>query len=281
MDIKILKLVAVLFNFSLLIGCTKDFKETNTNPATYSATDFDPNYLLSSAQLQSVGVAGETIRGNFIYSSTLIQGMSSVLDFWVGDKYLLNEQYTGANFEAAYPNQIKNIVDLIQLTKDKPEFKNLYQISRITKALIFQKITDLYGDIPYFDAGRGYYDNKYFPSYDPQQKIYEDLLKEVDEAVSALDVDADKPSGDLFYNGDIEKWKKFGNTLLLRIAMRLTKVDPSTAQTYVNKVQGKTMQSNEDNAFIQHEASGPITENKNTRTLNGDEGPDFYYIKWS
>jgi hypothetical protein len=267
----------------LSLGCTKDFKKINTDPIAYSGDNFNPNYLLTSAQLNYTGISsvGDAIRSNFIYSATLIQGMSSVLDFWAGDKYLLNEQYAGAYFEGSYQNQIKYIVDLIETTKDNPKYKNLYQISRIMKALIFQRVTDLYGDVPYFEAGKGFYTNNYFVSYDPQEKIYEDLLKEVDEAVAALDVNADKPSGDAFYKGDIEKWKRFGNTLLLRIAMRLTKVNPTISESYAKKVQGKTMQSNADNAFLVHQDLGNDVMNRNTRVLNGDSGPDYYYVKWS
>lgn len=286
MKIKILKL-SFLFLLSsiLMISCTKNFDEINTNPASYSQSNFDPNYVLTTAQLNYTGsqdFSYETWRGNLIYCATMMQGLSTVIGYWAGDKYLLNAGYTSAYWDKAYPDQVKGIVDLVEFTKGKTDHKNLYQIARIMKALILERTTDLYGDIPYTGAGQGYYTNNFFPVYDKQQDIYTDLLKEVDEATTALDDAADKPAGDVFYNGDIEKWKRFGNSLLLRMAMRLTKVDPATAKTYITKVVGKTMTSNDDNAFVKHDATGGRTTiNRNSQVLLGDGGQEHYYVKWS
>ena len=281
MKISISKPFALLLVTAVILSaCTKNFDSINTNPASYSQTNFDPNYLLTTAQLTYTGSTDfsyETWRANLIYSSTMMQGLSSVVGYWAGDKYLLNEAYTAAYWQVAYPEQVKPIVDLVQFTKDKPERKNLYQIARIMKALILQRITDLYGDIPYFGAGQGYYTNNFFPVYDKQELIYADLLKEVDEAVNALDESADIPEGDVFYNGNIGKWKRFGNTLLLRMAMRLTKADAATAQSYVAKVQGKTMAGNADNAFVIHDETGSRTTiNRNSQVLIGDGGQEHY-----
>lgn len=286
MKLSISKPIAFLLGSAIILSaCTKNFEKINTNPASYSQSNFDPNYLLTTAQLTYTGSTDfsyETWRGNLIYASTMMQGLSSVMGYWAGDKYLLNEGYTAAYWQVAFPEQVKPIVDLVQFTKDKPEHKNLYQISRLMKAMILERITDLYGDIPYFGAGQGYYTNNFFPVYDKQELIYDDLLKEVDEAVNALDEGADKPGGDVYYNGDIATWKKFGNTLLLRIAMRLTKVNPDKAKTYVTKVQGKTMQSNADNAKVMHDATGSRTTiNRNSQVLIGDGGQENYYVKWS
>lgn len=277
--------VIVIAASLLAQGCTKKFDEINTNPLTSSAANFDPNYLLTTSQLTYTGSTDfsyETWRANLIYAATMVQGLATVVGYWVGDKYLLNEGYTAAYWQVAYPEQVKPIVELVQFTKDKPQYKNLYQISRIMKAMIFQRITDLYGDVPYFEAGLGYYSGNFFPKYDKQEDIYADLLKEVEEATNALDPAGDRPAGDIYYKGDIEKWQRFGNSLLLRIAMRLVKVDPNTAQTYATKVQGKTFTSNDDNAFVKHDATGGRTTiNRNSQVLIGDGGQEHYYVKWS
>ncbi|WP_428330269.1 SusD/RagB family nutrient-binding outer membrane lipoprotein [Mucilaginibacter sp.] len=276
-------------------GCRKDFEKINTNPATYNQSNFDPNYVLTSAQLGYSGSSDfsyDTWRANLIYCSTMMQGFSSVIGYWAGDKYLLNSGYTAAYWgfsggtatggDGAYPEQVRPIVDVVQSTAGKPQYKNLHQIARIMKALIFERITDLYGDVPYFQAGLGYYDKTYFPAYDKQQAIYADLLKEVSDATSQLDPNGDKPAGDSYYKGDIGKWKRFGNTLLLRIAMRLSKVDPATAKTYVAKVVGNTMADNSDDAYLLGDASGGRTTiNRNSQILLGDGGQENYYTRWS
>jgi len=284
------KYTTVAFTALLLSsGCTKEFDDINTNPSTYTQSSFDANYLLTTAQLGYTGssdFAYDTWRANLIYSSTMVQGLSTVVSYWAGDKYLLNEAYTaaywGGTTVGAYVEQVKPITDMVQFTADKPKYKNLHQVGRIMRALIMERLTDLYGDVPYSQAGQGYYTGVITPKYDKQQEIYADLLKEVEEATAALDPAADIPTGDVYYRGNIDQWKRFGNTLLLRMAMRLTKADAATAQAYATKVQGKTMQSNTDNAFVTHDISGArVTQNRNSQVLLGDGGQENYYVKWS
>ena len=288
---RLLPLPTALAVAALLLSssCTKNFDEINTNPSTYSQTTFDANYLLTTAQLGYSGSADfayDTWRANLIYSSTLVQGLSTVVSYWAGDKYLLNENYTaaywGGTTVGAYVEQVKPITDLVASTEGKVPYKNLHQVGRLMRALIMERLTDLYGDVPYSEAGQGYYKGIITPKYDKQQDIYADLLKEVDEATAALDPAADIPTGDVFFKGNIAQWQRFGNTLMLRIAMRLTKVDPDKAKTYATKVQGKTMQSNADNAYILGDVAGArVTQNRNSQILLGDGGQENYYVKWS
>lgn len=287
MKIKKLNILAFLLLTGTLsnTSCTKDFVAINTDPIAYGATNFDPNFVLSTAQLTytgSIDFAYETWRTNLIYSGTMMQGLSTVISYWAGDKYLLTPWYTSAYWERAYDEQVKPAVDLVEFTRSNDKYKNVHQVARIWKALIFARITDLYGDVPYSEAGMGYYSKKLSTKYDKQQDIYMDLLKEVEEATNALNPEADKITGDIIYNGDLDKWKRFGNSLILRLAMRLTKVDENTAKTYATKVIGKTFASNADNAFVQHDESGArVTQNRNSQVLVGDGGSEHYYVKWS
>ena len=106
--------------------------------------------------------------------------------FYYGDKYLNNIGAMGETFQDNYTIAVQPVVELYQLTANKPQYRNLHQMARIMKAMIFQQLTDLYGDIPYFQAGLGYYDRIYTPVYDKQQVIYTDLLKEVSQATDSL-----------------------------------------------------------------------------------------------
>lgn len=281
--------LAVLIGILISSACTKDFKEINTNPVAYGPTSFDPNYLLTSAQLNytgSIDFAYDTWRGNLIYGSTMMQGFSTVVSYWAGDKYMLNEGYTaaywGTNAVGAYIEQVRPVVDVIESTRNNPKYENVHQVARIWRAVIMSRITDLYGDVPYSEAGQGYYKSFFTPKYDKQQEIYTNLLKEVEEATNALNTGGDNVTGDIIYKGNIDKWKRFGNTLLLRLAMRLTKVDELTAKAYAQKTVGKTMTDNADNAFITHDVSGSrVTQNRNSQVLLGDGGQENYYTKWS
>ncbi len=265
-------------------SCTKDFVEINTNPIAYSSNNFNPNFVLTTAQLTYAGstdFAYDTWRANLIYSSTMIQGLAALSSYWAGDKYMLTPWYTSAYWERAYDEQIKRIVDVVESTRGKEEYNNVHQVARIWKALAFERITDLYGDVPYSEAGMGYYSSILYPKFDSQQFIYQDILKELDEAVVALDASGDALTGDLVYAGDINKWKRFGYTLMLRAAMRLTKVDETTARTYVEKALNNTFQGNDDNAKIIHDITGGReTQNRNSQTFL-DGGQEHYYVRWS
>ncbi|PST84407.1 SusD/RagB family nutrient-binding outer membrane lipoprotein [Pedobacter yulinensis] len=280
----IYRFLAVALSTSLFLSaCTKDFAKLNTDPVSYGPGNFDPNYLLTTSQLTYTGsfdFSYETWRSNLIYCSTMVQGLSTVIGYWAGDKYLLNADYTASYWAVAYPEQVKPVVDLVKLTEGKEQYANLHQIARIMRALILQRISDIYGDVPYSEAGLGYYGKTYFPKYDKQEAIYKDILNEYEDAANKLDPAKDKPSGDAYLGGDIAKWKRFGYTLMLRAAMRLSKADENTAKAYVAKAIGKTMTSNADNALLAHDASGGRpTVNRNAQVLLGS--PEADNVKWS
>ena len=276
---KLLSITKYIFIAALLLifaSCKKDLLKTNTDPNSVSVDQFDPNNILTATQLYYTGSTDNAIE----VEETEIQGAGCFIQHWAstsgyyfGDKYLFSPGGWGSFFDHAYTYGVKNAVDLYTTTTGKPQYANLHQIARIMKALVFERITDVYGDVPYFDAGQAYHKSDYFPKYDMQKDIYTDLLKEVEQATDSLDENADKPVGDMFYSqasDQIAEWKKFGNTLLLRMAMRLTKVDPAAAQAYVNKVQGLTMTSNDDNAIVPHGTNDPLTINRIYRGIGED-----------
>ena len=273
----------------LTTSCTKNFDKINTDPTAFSATNFDPNYLLTTAQLDYTGsqdFSYDTWRADLIYCSDMIQGTATSIGYWAGDKYLSNPEYLAAYWQSdngadgAYSEQVKPIVDMVTTTTGEAQYNNLHQIGRLMKALIFERITDLYGDVPYSQAGEGYYGKVLFPVYDKQQAIYTNLISEIEDATSKLNPSGDIPTGDAFYHGNIAEWQKFGNSLLLRVAMRLSKVDPATAKTVIATIVGKTFTSNSDDAILVHDATGGRpTVNRVNQVLQG--GPENTYVKWS
>src|SRR5258708_39254240 len=89
--------------------------------------------------------------------------------------------------------------------------------------------TDIWGDTPYFKAASGTGENA---PYDKRELIYKDMLKELKEAAAGLLTSNPKQQAgqDYVYNDDISKWKKFANSLRLRVAMRITQADDATAK---------------------------------------------------
>lgn len=268
-------LTIVLFIFS---ACTDGFEDLNTDKNKVNADSYVPVYNLTRAQLEFSGnndFSYETWRVNIIYCSMMMQQLANA-SWYAGDKYQQNDGWAASYFDVAYNDQVKYVVDLIEVTKDKPQYANLHEIGRIMKVMIFHRLTDLYGEIPYSEAGYGFYSRTFTPKYESQDAIYADMLKELEEAAATLSVSGDKPgAGDLIYGGKadpITQWKKLAYSLMLRLGMRLTKIAPADAQSWVEKaVAGGVFTSNDDNAFILHDNSGGrATVNRNSNILGGE-----------
>ena len=254
----------VLCLFVILTGCDKKLEEINIDPTKITPQDMEFNYLFTSAELYTAGNASGYSIGIFesslSYSSTMMQHLSSTSPFeWYGDKYIYDGGFNGAFWVSQYSSSIRTIVAVIENTRQDEKKRNLYNISRILKAFLFQRITDMYGDIPYFEAGLGFISGSTTPKYDSQKVIYDHLLSELEDAAQKLDSMAENTVGnaDLFYGGDVTKWKRFAYSEMLRLAMRMSKVDPASAKKWSEKaVTGGVMKSNDDNAICPHEAKG-------------------------
>lgn len=261
----LLKYILVLCVTAGLTSCEKDFEEINTNPNASTKANVD--YLFTQSLLEGNYVYDR----NYFYTAYLGCGMyvqhfatyKDVAASGVGDKYGVNDFYQGFYFRFIYTNAINNLTEAIRAA-EAPDRINKRSAARIWRVLLMQRITDIYGDVPYKDAAKGFTDRIYTPAYDPQAEIYADLLKELDEAIKAFD--ASKPTfgnADLIYKGNIDQWKKFGYSLMLRVAMRLTKIDAAKAREWATKaIQGGVILLPEDNAVIKY-ANGPQVYNNN------------------
>jgi hypothetical protein len=254
----------------LLVSCDEGFDELNTNPA--ELTSLDPTFQLNFAIIQSAPGYN-----NLTYETTIVRQMITPF-VGVGTGANLNQDNRGAtqgNWQSGYRNVVKNLVDGIEALKDDPNKTNLRSILRIWKAHAFMVLTDTYGEIPYFESGKASLEGAGFPGYDPQDAIYDDILKELAEASAALDPSKDKINQEVMYSGDVLAWKRLGYSLLLRAAMRLSKVNPEKARTFAGQAAGGgLMTSNMDNAVVRHNAD---FRNGVGTNLNGGQAP-FYYL---
>lgn len=259
------RIILFLCIVSLAGSCTKNFEQLNTNPNAVVSPDIN-NYFTFAIALAN-GRQNENYFTVLQLTEPFIQHFAS-LDAWIGDKYLYSD-LTSAAYWRLYVSPvgsgaIKELTQIIALTQKDPNLINKRNAARILRVYSMHRITDLYGDVPYFDAGAALTKGVLKPKYDKQQDIYADMLKELDESASQMDTS--KPfygNADVLYNGDISKWKKFAYSLMLRLAMRLTKVDPAMAKTWATKaIAGGVFQTNDDMAVLKHE-EGPISVNQN------------------
>lgn len=266
------KIINYIFLVSILVytsACDNNFDELNINKT--SATSIDPAFQLNSA---IVGSAYPN--GTLVYDIGVVQQIispnSGVL---TGANYNQdNRTSTQEVWQSYYRNVIKNTKDVISKIQDDPSRTNLLQMTRIIQAFAFMILTDEYGSIPYFEGGVGYSEQIYFPVYDSQEVIYGDIIKELTEATTSLNLSGKVETADILYGGDLDKWKSFGYSLLLRAGMRLSKVDAARAQTIVQAAfQGGVILSNSGNAKIAHD---PNYTNPMGNLLNATEASNFY-----
>lgn len=264
--------VALLTLLILASSCDKDFEEINTNPVQPSS--MNPVYLFSTAQLNS-GFANQTINYDMAIIQHVMNPFAGVLAG--GNVNILNADQAVGVWNQYYNEVVKRLVDVLHSTESQPNRSNLYHMARIWKCHAFMVLTDAYGDIPYKEAGLGYLTGNFFPVYDPQSEIYDSILQTLTESTTALDASGTIETGDLFYGGDIEKWKKLGNSLLLRAAMRLVKVDPEKAKTFaVRAINAGLMASNSDNCYMRYSTTFNNPYNGYT---NGSEKANIYLSK--
>ncbi|MBV6428930.1 MAG: hypothetical protein KIPDCIKN_03467 [Haliscomenobacter sp.] len=262
-------------------GCDKDFIEVNTNP--YAVNDLDPALLLAGAQRTHLGdwETEHTIVQQFVnpFNSGATQGHNFNADI---------DNFNNGKWDASYPGAIKNMIQALAILGENTERVNLRSILRIWKAQAFMSLVDHHADIPYFDAGQAYLKGSeyFYPKYDDDAAIYADLEKELKEAVAALNPNGDYVATDLFFgdrgsfktgtaSAQVAKWKKLGNSLLLRLGMRYSKVDPNKAKAIVSEAfSGGVMQSNDDNAYVKYDGT-LFTNAANGNLVNNN--PYFYY----
>lgn len=271
-----------LLSTLLVTGCTKKFDDINTDPTKASAANFDANLLLPSGELGYVdAISGYA--GPILFQSMWTQTFASAIFpgyYSGGDKYVQGGSflsYQGRTWESAYKSA-GYLREIQNLTKDKPEWSNLSGISVIAEVLNIEAITDVYGDVPYSQALQAKSGISQ-PVYDKQQDIYSQMLSKLDSVIPTLDASKAIPTNDVLpYKGNIAQWKKFGYSLMLRMAMRLTKVDPATAKTWAEKAYaGGTFASNADNAYVVFDNSHGFS-NANSRSLTTAE--DYSEVKW-
>ena len=266
-----------IFKYTFLLGvllslhtsCDQDFDEVNTSKT--GALAIDPAFQLNSAIINT-SFPGSTLNYEVGIVQQIISPNSGVL---TGANYNQdNRAATDDLWQAYYRNVIRNTRDIISATADVPERSNLMHMARILQAYAFMVLTDTYGDIPYTEGGNGYLDKVFFPVYDAQQDIYPQIVQELQEASAGLNASGKIEAADILYGGDVDKWKKFANSILLRAGMRLSKVDPGQAQQIVgNALAAGVIMSNADNAVMRHDEN---YLNPMGNTLNSTEAANFY-----
>jgi len=248
-----------IFNTSSLIvllllvnSCTDDFKELNTPPNLITDELITPELLLTAVQYNAILVGTDEANAGNYCGMNVSDANAPFVDFFADDAWY-----------RTYTTYSNNLATVIRLTSDDPEMVNKKAIARIMKVWVFSRATDSYGDIPYFEAVRAPNEAITTPKYDTQESIYQDFFKELKEAVAELDPDKESyGSADLLYQGDIAKWKKFANSLRLKLALRVRYANEQMAISNMSDLQESDLiLSRSDDALLY--TSNDVPEHRN------------------
>ncbi len=260
---------------ALIASCKPgDFGDINVSPNDPSTAQ--TYLLLTNSERQVAGLVSSV-------TARLFTQQNSEMLYTSESRYNLKVY----SYAAAYNNMLADLTLIIKLntdaaTKGLPNVisggSNANQIAtaRILKAFVFQSMSDRWGDIPYTEALQGLASP--LPKFDTQQSIYTALFKELKEAQAQFDGGA-ATKGDFILGNSSAKWKKFANQIRMNMALRLSKIDPTTGKAEFNTALADgVLVSNADNSFYPYLAES-ANENNMYNNYNVAKRYDFSISK--
>ncbi len=247
--------VVLICTSTLLASCTKKYDEINTNRntiATVGASELP--FLFAKAEQSAVPSIWTYQVAQNLFADQYAQYFACTATYFPSDRNVIRMDWVGAAFSPIYTDMVPQLQSI--LAAADPGSAE-YALANIVWVLGFHKITDYWGPIPYSQAG---VPGSTVP-YDAQADIYDDFFKRLTASVATLKSNATAvPYGsfDIIYAGDVSKWIKFANTLRLRLALRISKVDPARAKTEAEAAiaDGVMQSSPGDDALIKKSLTG-------------------------
>lgn len=243
----------------MITACTKDLEELNVDPKNPSTA---PSYaLFTNAQ--------RALTNTLSSSNINLNIFRLIVQHWNTTQYPDESNYDLGNrtindnlWDAMYRDVLRDLQEAKNLIpNDVPDAavqQNQLAMVDIMQVYTYYYLVTTFGNIPYTEALD--IDNP-FPKYDDAATIYTDLLSRLDADIAALnDAAAGIGSADLIYGGDIASWRRFANSLKLKMGMTIADSDPATARTVVESaVAGGVFTSNADNAVLVYQGAPPNT----------------------
>ncbi len=261
-------LFAVLF----VTACTDKFEELNSDPNVPGVSQAAPDMLLTNAIESMTDRVHEIFLGHEM-GSCWAQHMAKA-QYTDEDRYIPRVSVINNSWTSLYAASGQDIASIYQVGMER-ENDNYMGVALVLKVYVTSVLTDLFGDIPYQEAWNATSEESIVsPKYDTQESIYRDIIAKLDEANSLLSEDGAEIAGDILFENDILAWKKFANSLRIRLLMRMSDRDAALATTEISKIIADPdtypiFEGNEDNAALMYLGSAPnnnpINENRKTR----------------
>lgn len=210
----------VVLLFSIIItSCTKDFTKTNTSPN--ASPEALPQQLLTPALVKTLTL---NMLRNRNFNNELMQVTVDASD---AEGKVFRYDYRANWSDYLYTGwyiQLSNFKDIYKIASDSGlNYNRSYSgIALVCQAWIYSMLTDTYGDVPFSESNKAR-DSITEPKFDAQKDIYMGLFKMLDTANTLLTTGtAILPASDPVYRGNISLWRRFCNSLQLRLLMRLS-----------------------------------------------------------
>lgn len=240
----ILSLLLVVF---VTVSCEKlDLLNENPNEPEY----INPDYLFTYSVLSGIGGYNNDVGLN---QRGIMRWMMyfAVRGGVESDKVYESPSGRSGFWQENYADALNNTQEIINLTKDDDLLINKNSIARIWKVYLFHRVTDMWGSIPYTEALQGYTELNKMPKYDTQKDIYLSFFSELEDAISKFDHSKESfDNADILFNGDIDSWIRFANSLRLKLAIRIKNVEPGLYSSELAKLQSVDFINSNSNAAI-------------------------------
>ena len=249
---------------SMIVGCTGNYLNINTNPYEVSKEQtLTDGYAIGAAITAICGTVVSTDVNTAQFTDCLLggpmAGYYSSTGAWQKtiDNFNATDDWTRVFMasDRIIPTLYSNLAELQNITDDPLTIS----IAKIIKVAAMLRVTDTYGPIPYSQIGQG---GKLTVAYDSQEQVYMTMFSELDEVITTLTENrlaSISQNADPVYDGTAIKWCKFANSLKLRMAMRIAYVDPVNSKKFAEEAVSHEIgvfTSNADNAMLRPVAFG-------------------------
>lgn len=253
------KLLLPILVLALVLGSCKDnLTSLNDNPK--GASDVPAEPLFSNAIVEF-----GTLNSSVFYGTNAFKHMAQ---YWSQTSYPDETQYnlsgTSGNYWSwMYRNVLTDLKEASRLVSEDeliPDAQKTVMQAQIDliEIMAFHQLVSVYGNVPYSKALDP---ANPAPPFDDEQEIYTKLLDRLDTAISDLGASSTGFSGsaDIFYNGNVNNWIKFAHSLKMRMAIQLSDVQPSVAETAITEASPNAFQQSSESLLMPFTTSPPAT----------------------
>jgi hypothetical protein len=254
--------VASLTVLLLVIGGC-DLTSLNEDPN--NPTETEPPKLLANAQIDIANQYWQDYAGGF---------WVRYAQYWTTNQYTDADRYQYASSRPGSLNDLwedyylalNDLQEIIRINNREPEAQSAFGVNANQKAIALTMqawtlkiMTDMWGPVPVAEALKGREQDNFSPTYNEQEVVYDTLLARLTRANNLIDPSSDAlASGDVVYGGDMSKWKKFTNSLKMRVAITIADRSPGKASTAIEEaISAGVFESNADNALVPFNTDPP------------------------